>query len=410
MTDLRRIKTAVAGADYAFVAPGGAEWQMAGPSARAALRSAPSGMDQVYRPEPSDAALARFAQPLAASLAVDRVGRHYGAITAVDDVSFGVAPGEIVALVGHSGSGKSTLLRLIAGLEPLDAGRVAIGGREVATPRGGVPPEKRGVGMMFQDYALFPHLTVIRNVMFGLRGMRGAEARAVALKALSRVGLADRAGDYPHMLSGGEQQRVALARALAPRPHILLMDEPFSNLDRRTRILVREDTFAVLRESGATVILVTHDQDDAMRMADRILMMQGGRIVQGGSAEELCRSPATLEVARFFAEWNEIRGICRGGVVASPAGNFAAPDLAEGEAATICIRPAGIRVTSAPGGGRTGRVVARHFLGETEMIHIAVDGLSQPLRVIAPPYNAAGVGAPVGFEVNANDVLVFPPG
>ena len=232
----------------------------------------------------------------------------------------------------------------------------------------------------------------------------------MALRALARVGLADRADDYPHMLSGGEQQRVALARALAPRPDILLMDEPFSNLDRRTRIVVREDTFAVLRESGATVILVTHDQDDAMRMADRILMMQAGRIVQGGSAEELCRTPATLEVARFFAEWNEILGISRGGEVATPAGDFAAPDLADGEAATICIRPSGIRVARVAGGGRTGRVVARHFLGETEMIHIAVEGLSQPLRLIAPPYNTAGLGATVGFEVNRSDVLVFPAG
>ncbi len=264
--------------------------------------------------------------------------------------------------------------------------------------------------MMFQDYALFPHLNAIRNVMFGLRSMRGAEARAVALKALSRVGLADRGDDYPHMLSGGEQQRVALARALAPRPDILLMDEPFSNLDRRTRIMVREDTFAVLRESGATVILVTHDQDDAMRMADRILMMQSGRIVQGGTAEELCRAPATLEVARFLAEWNEIPGKCRGGVVATPAGDFAAPDLAEGEAAMVCIRPSGIRVSGATSGARAGTIVARHFLGDTEMIHIAVEGLSQPLRVIAPPHNGAGPGAMVGFAVNRNEVLVFPAG
>ena len=410
MTVLRRIKTTFAGADYAFVAPGGAGWQMAEPAGRAALGSAPSEMDQVYRPTLNDVVLDRAAAPLAASLALEGVTRRYGGIAAVDDVSFGVAPGEIVALVGHSGSGKSTLLRLIAGLEPLDQGRIAIGGREVATPAGGVPPEKRGVGMMFQDYALFPHLNVIRNVMFGLRAMRAAEARAVALKALSRVGLADRADDYPHMLSGGEQQRVALARALAPRPHILLMDEPFSNLDRRTRILVREDTFAVLRESGATVILVTHDQDDAMRMADRILMMQGGRIVQGGSAEELCRAPATLEVARFFAEWNEIPGIARGGVVATPAGDFPASGLAEGAAATVCIRPAEIRVSGVSGGGRAGRVVARHFLGETGMIHIAVEGLAQPLRVIAPPYNEVGLGATVGFEVNRNGVLVFPAG
>jgi iron(III) transport system ATP-binding protein len=363
-------------------------------------------MDQVYRPE-TEAVRTGSAPPPAASLGVEHVMRRYGHVAAVDDVSFDVAPGEIVALVGHSGSGKSTLLRLIAGLEPLDAGRITIGGREMATPAGGVPPEKRGVGMMFQDYALFPHLTAIRNVMFGLRAMRAAEARAVATRALARVGLAARANDYPHMLSGGEQQRVALARALAPRPGILLMDEPFSNLDRRTRIIVREDTFAVLRESGTTVILVTHDQDDAMRMADRILMMQGGRVVQGGTGQDLCRKPATLQVARFFAEWNEVPGICRRGVVATPAGDFPAPKLHEGEAVVACIRPSGIRFGKI---GHAGRIVSRHFLGETDMIHVAVAGLDQPLRVIAAPGSGPEVGSAVSFAVAAEDVLVFPAG
>lgn len=408
MTALRQIKNAAVGGSYAFVAPDGAEWQRTGPSARAVLRSAPSGMDQVYRPDTVEIAHTRFAAPLAASLGVEHVTRRYGAVAAVDDVSFAVAPGEIVALVGHSGSGKSTLLRLIAGLEPLDAGRITIGGREVATTAGGVPPEKRGVGMMFQDYALFPHLTAVRNVMFGLRSMRTAEAREVAIRALERVGLAARAEDYPHMLSGGEQQRVALARALAPRPGILLMDEPFSNLDRRTRILVREDTFAVLREAGTTVILVTHDQDDAMRMAERILMMQAGRIVQGGTGEELCRRPATLQVARFFAEWNEVPGVCRIGMVATPAGDFPAPTgLSEGEAAMVCIRPSGIRFGAA---GYPGRIVARHFLGETEMIHLAVSGLDQPLRVVAAPGSGPATGAAVSFTVKPEDVLVFPAG
>jgi iron(III) transport system ATP-binding protein len=364
-------------------------------------------MDQVYRPETEDAAPTRIAGPPAASLGVEHVTRRYGPVAAVDDVSLAVAPGEIAALVGHSGSGKSTLLRLIAGLEPLDAGRILIGGREVATPQGGVPPEKRGVGMMFQDYALFPHLTVIRNVTFGLRSMRAAEAREVAIRALSRVGLAGRAGDYPHMLSGGEQQRVALARALAPRPGILLMDEPFSNLDRRTRIIVREDTFAVLREAGTTVILVTHDQDDAMRMADRILMMQGGRIVQGGTGQDLCRTPATLQVARFFAEWNEVTGVCRAGMVATPAGDFPAPALEDGEGAVVCIRPSGIRFGNA---GRPGRIVSRHFLGETDMIHLAVAGLDQPLRVVAAPGSGPATGAKVSFTVEPEDVLVFPAG
>jgi iron(III) transport system ATP-binding protein len=364
-------------------------------------------MNQPFRPMADTSGAVHVAASRAMSLDVVHATRRYGAVTAVDDVSFAVAAGEMAALVGHSGSGKSTLLRLVAGLEPLDAGSIAIGGREVATAAGGVPPEKRGVGMMFQDYALFPHLTAIRNVMFGLRGQGRSEARDTALRALQRVGLADRADAYPHMLSGGEQQRVALARALAPRPGILLMDEPFSNLDRRTRVLVREDTFAVLRESGTTGILVTHDQDDAMRMADRILMMQGGRIVQGGTGEELCRRPATLQVARFFAEWNEIPATVQGGRVATPAGDFASPRLADGTRATVCIRPAGIRLGDP---GRAGRIVARHFLGDAEMLHVAVEGLAQPLRVIAPPGNGPAIGAEVRFTAAPDDVLVFPAG
>jgi len=366
-------------------------------------------MDQIYRPD-AGSTERDPATTAALSLDVEGVTRRYGTVTAVDNVSFAVAAGEIVALVGHSGSGKSTLLRLIAGLEPLDQGRIAIGGRTVATPDGAVPPERRGVGMMFQDYALFPHLTALRNVTFGLRGMSGGEARAVALKALARVGLAERADAYPHMLSGGEQQRVALARALAPRPGILLMDEPFSNLDRRTRVVVREDTFAVLRESGTTAILVTHDQDDAMRMAERILMMQGGRVVQTGSGEALCRKPETLQVARFFAEWNELPAVGLKGRVATAAGDFPAPGVREGQTAVVCIRPSGIRFVPVMEGATAGRVVSRHFLGESEMLHVVVQGLAHPLRVVAPPGNGPATGSLVAFTIDPADVLVFPDG
>ncbi len=364
-------------------------------------------MDQTVQDSRNGRAASRFGETRAVSLDVAGATRRYGAVTAVDNVSLSAEAGEIIALVGHSGSGKSTLLRLVAGLEPLDAGRIAIGGREVATAEGGVPPERRGVGMMFQDYALFPHLSALRNVMFGLRGIGRGAARETALMALARVGLEHRADAYPHMLSGGEQQRVALARALAPRPGMLLMDEPFSNLDRRTRVMVREDTFAVLRESGTTGILVTHDQDDAMRMADRILMMQGGRIVQSGTGEALCRRPATLAVARFFAELNELPATVRGGVAHTPAGDFPAPGLADGSAAVVCIRPAGIRFGAAGAGGR---VVARHFLGDAEMIHVAVEGLDQPLRATAVPGAGPAPGSAVHVSVLPEDVLVFPAG
>ena len=164
-------------------------------------------------------------------------------------------------------------------------------GREVSGPRTFLEPERRGIGLMFQDYALFPHMTILQNIMFGLKDLSAAEAGVAARRALSRVGLEHYANEYPHTLSGGEQQRVALARSIAPRPGVLLMDEPFSNLDRRMRDAIRDETVAILRETGATTIVVTHDPEEAMRIADRIVLMRSGAIIQQGEAEEIYRAP-----------------------------------------------------------------------------------------------------------------------
>ena len=344
----------------------------------------------------------------APALSVEHIGQSYGVVAAVDDVSIELATGDVVALVGHSGSGKSTLLRLIAGLERPATGTVAIGGRVVCGGGRFVPPEKRGVGMMFQDYALFPHLSVIDNVMFGLNRLRRAEARARARAGLDAVGLAGRAKAYPHALSGGEQQRVALVRALAPRPAVLLMDEPFSNLDRRTRDLIRDDTAAFLRNAGTTAILVTHDPEDAIRMGGRILVMQAGRILQGGTADELHRRPRSLAVARFFSAFNEIAGVCRGGALVTPLGAFPAPGLAEGAAAIACVRPRDIAFAAAGASARTGgTVVSRAFSGDDEVLTVAVPGLSRPLRVRAPPDMVAAAGDSVSLAVSAASVPVF---
>src|SRR5215213_4260307 len=277
-----------------------------------------------------------------AELAFEDVAQAYGALRALDGVSLTIAPGEIVCLLGPSGCGKTTLLRIAAGVENPVSGRVLLDGSEVSGPTAFVPPERRGVGLMFQDYALFPHLTILENVSFGLRGLAARDVEASARRALARVGLERYAGDYPHMLSGGEQQRVALARSIAPRPGVLLMDEPFSNLDRRLRDSIREETIAILREMGATTIVVTHDPEEAMRIADRIVLMRSGRIVQVGEAETLYRQPADLFAARFFCDFNEVEGVVRGGGVSTPVGTFAAPGLAEGQAALVCVRPRGV--------------------------------------------------------------------
>jgi iron(III) transport system ATP-binding protein len=218
-------------------------------------------------------------RPAGRPVSLANVTVRYGTRAALQDVSIDLAAGEMLTLIGASGSGKSTLLRVIAGLERPVRGRVSIDGIEVAGPSTFVEPERRRVGMVFQDYALFPHLTVAANVGYGLRRTDQAEARVRVHELLSRIELADRATAYPHMLSGGERQRVALARALAPAPDVLLLDEPFCSLDASLRAQVRADTFRFLRDAGATVVLVTHDRSDAAEAAGRVAMMQAGQLL-----------------------------------------------------------------------------------------------------------------------------------
>jgi iron(III) transport system ATP-binding protein len=341
-----------------------------------------------------------------AELTFEAVVQTYGAVRAVDGVSLTVAPGEFVCLLGHSGCGKTTLLRIAAGVEAPSAGRVMMDRMEVSGPAAFVPPERRGVGLMFQDYALFPHLTVLENVMFGLRDLPPREADTAARRAIARVGL-ERAGeDYPHTLSGGEQQRIALARSIAPRPGVLLMDEPFSNLDRRMRDAIRDETVAILKESGATTMVVTHDPEEAMMIADRIVLMRSGRIVQHGTAEELYRRPVDLFSARFFCDFNEVEGVVRNRQVSTPIGVFAAPGLADGAAAVVCLRPQGVRLT-APGFCLPGRLISRRFLGEVDLVHVAVQGLDRPLQARVREGFPAQPGQDVGVEIETKEVLVF---
>lgn len=355
------------------------------------------------------------------------------AVPVLAGVSVFVAPGELVCLLGPSGCGKTTLLRVAAGLEVLQVGQVRIGERVVAEGRHGrhVPPEKRGIGLMFQDYALFPHLTVFENVTFGLSEDVPARRRW-AETALTRMGLAEYARSYPHILSGGQQQRVALLRALAPAPRVLLLDEPFSGLDVTRRAEIRAETLGLLRETDVATLMVTHDPEEAMFMADRILVMDEGRIIQDGTPIETYFEPANAFVARLFGPVNRLAGVVRDGHVATPVGIFDADGIGDGTPVEILIRPEGLRLTLA--GGRPeaqagdvpckpapppddarppqpARTLTARPLGRSSHVVVSVpdgDGPGLTLEARVPGVFLPDAGTEVSVTVNPRQAHVFP--
>ena len=349
----------------------------------------------------------RAAATIAARLTFDRVERHYPGSQALAGFSLDIAPGEVVCLLGPSGCGKTTLLRVASGIERPTGGRVLINDFEVAGPLRFVPPEKRNVGLMFQDFALFPHLTIRDNVAFGLKALPREDAAREAMAALARVGLERYADDYPHILSGGEQQRVALARAIVPRPAVMLMDEPFSGLDVQLRERMQEETLQLLRETRATCLIVTHAPAEAIRLGDRIAVMRAGRLVQAGKAEDLYRSPADLFTARLFSEINEIPMSVEGSALRTPIGIFVVPELGDGDEAILCIRRRAIRLVP-PGQGLPGRVVRMKFLGDQALLEIAAQGFERPLLTVVREGEEPAQGAEVGLAVDPESVLVFP--
>jgi iron(III) transport system ATP-binding protein len=321
------------------------------------------------------------------------------------DLSFEIKAGEIACLLGPSGCGKTTLLRIAAGIQRATAGRVLIDGDEVDGPSQFIQPERRNVGLVFQDFALFPHLTVLQNVAFGLNALNRNEAAKIAEHALERVGLAGFGGAFPGALSGGEQQRVALARAIVPRPQVMLMDEPFSGLDQRLRETVREETLALLKETRATCVLVTHDPVEAMDLADRIFLMRAGRLVQSGTASELFHKPADLQVARFFSGINEIAGRVTNDMVETPIGKFAAKGFKNAEQITLVVRPQALRLARY-GEGVEGYVREVRFLGDKTRCMVQFNGLEEPLAVLLagkPPQK----GETAHFQIDHEHVLAF---
>jgi iron(III) transport system ATP-binding protein len=322
--------------------------------------------------------------------------KRFGGVVAVDEASFCVDRGEVVALLGPSGCGKTTLLRLVAGFERPDGGTVEVAGRLVAGAGSWVPPERRRVGMVFQDYALFPHLTVAQNVAFGLRRRERAGRTASLLSVVGLDGLGRR---YPHELSGGQQQRVALARALAPAPDLVLLDEPWSNVDHSLRESLRAEVTEIIRPLGVTVVLVTHDREEAFSVADRIALMRDGTIVQEGTSEDLYFAPASRWAAEFVGAGNVLTGPVADGLVHTPLGAFPANGSTT---SLVLVRPELLELEVDPTG--SAEVVAREFRGHDVFYRVLLDGVE--LVAQRPSTEVVPLGARVSIRLHEGRIPV----
>ncbi|MDA1089612.1 MAG: ABC transporter ATP-binding protein [Proteobacteria bacterium] len=311
------------------------------------------------------------------------VSHAYGNNKVLNNVSLMIPAGELVCLLGPSGSGKTTLLRLAAGLERLQQGEILINDEVVANAKMHLPPEHRGIGLMFQEYALFPHLSIIDNVTFGLDGQPKDKAHRRAMEMLDQVGMTAYAESYPHMLSGGQQQRIALARALAPEPKLLLLDEPYSGLDTNLRGQIREDTLSVLKASGVATVMVTHDPEEAMFMADRIKILgNNGRILQAGRPHDIYYHPQHEFVAKLFGLMNRFESVVKDGHVDIPLGRIPAKGLENGRKVAVLVRPEGVTLTSNGGAksaaGAPLEVVSTHLLGHDNIVRVALTADNVP--------------------------------
>ncbi|MCV2869810.1 ABC transporter ATP-binding protein [Defluviimonas sp. WL0002] len=351
-------------------------------------------------------------------LQVQNLIRVYDGRTVVNDVSLSIEAGQVTCLLGPSGCGKSTTLRMIAGVDMQDAGRIFVDGNLVCDTVFRVPPERRSIGLMFQDFALFPHLSVAENIAFGLPRSDAARMARVD-ELLERVALSGFGPKYPHELSGGEQQRVALARALAPRPRILLMDEPFSGLDERLRDGIRDDTLALLKEEGSAVLLVTHEPHEAMRMADEIALMRSGAIVQHGAPYNLYNAPVDRAAAAFFSDINILEGRVQGALTQTPFGEFLTPGLPDGTEVEIVIRPQHLKIdfdragkgplpTAVDGTAARAEVARARFMGRESLVEFRLCHDGQILKASVPAVFLPKPGTPMWLMLRRDRCFVFP--
>jgi iron(III) transport system ATP-binding protein len=334
------------------------------------------------------------------AICIHGVSKRFGAVQAVSDAQLCVERGELVALLGPSGCGKTTLLRLVAGFEQPDAGEVRLGDRIVAGPSTWVSPERRRVGLVFQDYALFSHLTVSENIGFGIP-RRGRRQRVTELLGLT--GLAELGDRYPYELSGGQQQRVAVARALAPRPDVILLDEPWSNIDPLLRASMRDELSQILRAAEATVLLVTHDREEAFSLADRVALMSAGSIAQAGTPEEVYRTPASRWSAAFSGPGNFLPGRLQDGLVETLLGRFPAANSMDTTSVDALIRPELLELEPDPEGAA--EVVGREFRGHDILYRVRLNGTT--LVSQRPSTEAVPLGARVTVKPHRAPVSVF---
>ena len=351
-------------------------------------------------------------------LEVKSLTKVYNNTKVVDDISLSVFPGQITCLLGPSGCGKSTILRMIAGVENQSSGEVWVDGKMMCGSGFSEPPEKRYIGLIFQDFALFPHMTVWQNVGFGI-AKTTENIREKAYDLLSKVSLSSKCDNYPHELSGGEQQRVALVRALAPKPRVMLMDEPFSGLDKRLRDDIRDETLEILRSEETAVLLVTHEPEEAMKMADEIALMRSGEIVQMGAPYNLYNAPVDRAAVAFFSDANIIKAKVNGALANSPFGKFFAPGLADGTHVEIVIRPQHVRIdfdrdgkgplpTVSMGIAARGCVVRARFLGNESLVEFRMDFDNSIFKVTVPSVFLPKAGQPLWLTVPRDRCFVFP--
>ncbi len=351
-------------------------------------------------------------------LEIRNIRRTFEGRDVVSDVSLKVMPGQVTCLLGPSGCGKSTTLRIIAGVDLQDSGEIYVDGQLVCDTVYRVPPERRSIGLMFQDFALFPHLSVAENIAFGLSGSK-AEKRARVEELLDKVDLLRAIDHYPHELSGGEQQRVALARALAPRPSIMLMDEPFSGLDERLKDDIRDSTLDVLKAENTAVLLVTHEPHEAMRMADEIALMRDGRIVQSGAPYNIYNAPVDRQAAAFFSDINVIRGKVKNMAVTTAFGEFLCPPRPEGTEVDIVIRPQHLRIdfdragrgpnpTPQDGTAARGIVERARFMGRESLVEFRMDFDGSVLKATVPSVFLPKPGTAMWLMMRREHCFVFP--